>query len=120
MSSIQPAKSSPRVENGVLRWYNGDCFTVDWTINLTKDDEEYEYNEDDELVFNFYDRYEEELIYSFSFTNIEDNTVTLDFTEDISALFDAGSYTYCVKFNGYDGEVVTLYAKLRAEVDQCH
>lgn len=120
MSTIKPAKSSPRLENGVLRWYHGDCFTVDWTVNLTKDDIPYEYDENDELIFSFYTRSKKELVHQFSFTNIQDNTVTLDFTEEVSNKFDIGAYTYCIKFNSHEGEIVTLYAKEKAEVEACH
>ena len=120
MSSIQPAKSSPRLENGVLRWYHGDCFVVDWTISLTKDGVPYQYDADDELIFSFYTRPDKELVHQFTFTNIQNNTVSLEFTEEVSNKFAIGNYSYCIKFNSHDGELVTLYAKERAEVDPCH
>ena len=120
MSEIKPAKSSPRIENGVLRWYHGDSFQIEWEINLTQNGRSYEFDENDELIFSFYRKPEKELVHQFTFTNIQDNMVTLDFTEEISSKFDVGYYSYCVKFNSHDGELITLFAKERAEVEKCH
>ena len=120
MSDIKSAKSSPRLENGILKWYHGDSFQIEWEINLTQNGEPYEYDSNDELIFSFFNKPGKELVHQFTFTNIQDGIVTLDFTEEISNKFDVGHYSYCIKFNSNDGELITLFAKERAEVEPCH
>lgn len=120
MNEIKPAKSSPRIENSVLKWYHGDAFEIEWEVRLTQDNIPYEFDENDELIFSFYKNPSKVLVHQFTFTNIQDYTVVLGFTEEISKKFDIGQYSYCVKFNSHDGELVTLFAKERAEVEKCH
>jgi len=117
---LKPAKSSPRLENNILKWYLNDSFSIEWSFSLTWDEEPYMLDENDELIFSFFKFLEKEPVHTFSFTNVQDNSVSLDFTEEISKKFTPGVYTYCVKLNTHDGPIVTLYAKQRAEVEKCH
>ena len=120
MTEIKPAKQSPRFEGETLKWYVNNTFTVEWGISLTKDDEPLIFDENDEIVFEFYTSPGRELIHEFRFSNIEGNSVNLDFTEEISRKFPIGKYIYCAKFIDHEGTVVTIFAKKKAEVEACH
>lgn len=124
MGSVIPvAKQSPRIENGVLIWYVGDAFTVDWTINLERDGAPVVFEEGDTLEWSFFANMNKvDPIYQFIFPHdaIHNNTVTLFFDQAISAKFPVGSYTYCVKFKSHDGRIFTLNATNKAKVEMCH
>ena len=121
MTEIKPAKASPRFEGETLKWYVNNTFSVEWGIDLTKDDEPYEFDEDDTIVFEFYkNSIGKEPVHTFTFENIQDNTVSLDFTEAITSKFPIGKYVYCAKFIDKEGVIVTIFAKKRAEVEACH
>lgn len=117
---IKPAKASPRVDKEVLKWYVGDTFSIEWLIQLYKDETHLILDENDEIVFNFFTRDEKQLIHTFSFTNIQEETVCLDFTEEVSNKFPVGRYIYCAKFIDHDGTTVTIFAKKLVEVEPCH
>ena len=40
MSNLPNAEQSPRVVNGVIKWYEGDTFTMDLGLGLTDQDGE--------------------------------------------------------------------------------
>lgn len=120
------AKRSPRIENYILYWYQGNTFSYIWTLSLTdpESQEPVEINPTDIVTFNFYKRGTDLLIYAFSCTNIVKNEqnvyeVTLEFTSDISKRFKPGLYSYCVTYNNGTA-VTTIGADLLAEVEQCH
>ena len=119
MPNISPAKRSPRIENETFKWFEGDAFTIEWEISLTENDLPIEYDEDDTLEFNFFDAAKKP-VYTFSFDHIQDDTVSLVFTEEISKKFPVGKYTYCVKYINHEGEIITIFAKNKVEVQKCH
>lgn len=136
-----PAPQSPRIDNGVLKWFYGDTFVVDMVINLVEEEVGEDgnivnrlinFNESDQIVVTFFnDR--KEVIHSFISNNISNDEtsefyhmVSLDFTKDISHKFRRGRYTYCVKYAHKDGDktvstdITTICADNRAEVEVCH
>lgn len=119
-NTIDPAKRSPRLEDQVFKWYDGDAFTIEWEISLKEDETPVHYDDDDELIFSFYDRFEKNLIHQFTFDHIKNNTVSLVFTEEISKKFPVGKYVYCVKYINHEGERITIFAKNKVEVQACH
>lgn len=131
---IISAQDSPRLdENGTLCWYEGDAFQITWTSTLneelglgdTKEDHNY-FDPTDHLLFQFFSEDNtSKPVAKFDFTNIEDNTVLLNFTPAISKKMPAGNYTYCIKKITYaeDGSVdsiTTIGAKGRVKVEECH
>ncbi len=117
---ITPAKASPRLERETLKWYVNDSFSIEWMIQLLENNVPLNFDADDEVVFNFFTYDGKTLIHSFSFTDIQNNTVCLDFTEEVSKKFPVGKYTYCAKFINHEGTVVTIFAKKHVEVEACH
>ena len=115
---IKPAKQSPRLSGQIFKWYNGDAFSIEWNFAITVDDEPFTFSPEDKVSFNFFN-FEKEPVYTFNFTNVQNNKVTLNFTKEISAKFTPGNYSYCVKLE-HAGEIVTLHAKERVEVERCH
>ena len=138
---MAPAPQSPRMDNGVLKWFYGDTFVVDMVINLvaeavgedgTLGNRLINFNESDQIMVTFFnDR--KELVHSFILKNISNDETSesyhmasLDFTKDISHKFRRGRYTYCVKYVHKDGDetvstdITTICVNNRAEVEVCH
>ena len=124
MSEIIPvAKQSPRIKSGVIYWYHGDAFDIDWDIHLTEEEQPIVFQEGDQLEWNFFSSANKEKpvhTFNFKYEDIVDNTVTLKFTQEVSKKFAIGSYTYCIKFICHDGRVVTLNALNKIQVEACH
>ena len=96
MSNLPSAEQSPRVVNGVIKWYEGDTFTMDLGLGLTdQDGEAVTLNAADTVKVTFRDK-GENVVKEFSFTNVSKDTVTLDFNAAVTALFPKGRYTYDV------------------------
>lgn len=120
-STIKAAKASPRIEAGNLKWYVGDSFQIIWQIELIREDEPIVYDPEDHIVFSFFTAERDpKPVYTFDFSNIQDNTVTLDFTPEVSAKFKAGAYSFCGKYIDKDGRPITIYANEHVEVQPCH
>ena len=122
--NIAAAHPSPWIDEktGVIHWYYMDTFPFTLTINLTDKDsgEPIVFDPEDEIFISFFDtKRHEELIFTATCTNIpEDNTMTIDFTEEVSERFVPGKYSFCIR---YKGEFVrTIGANCRIEVEKCH
>ena len=108
MSVLPSARPSPRIVNGVLKWYQGDTFQLDIELQLEDQDGEIvNIASSDTVTVVFYDR-RVRVVKEFVSTNIEGNTASLLFDEQTTALFPAGEYTYNVYL---DGEKRTTLAK---------
>lgn len=138
---IVPAPQSPRMDNGVLKWFFGDTFAVDMVINLVEQtvDENGETTErlvdfspDDQIIVTFFN-FRKEPIHSFIIRGIgndessEDyHTATLEFDKDVSHKFRVGKYTYCMKYvhkeNGrsVSTDITTICVNNKVEVERCH
>ncbi len=105
MNNIPCANLSPRIcEDGSIRWYEGDTFTLIFTFNLTNEyDEEVDVQPTDKLTVCFRDKLKN-IICEFEAKGT--NTLEMVFTKEKSDLFKIGNYTYCVRFNG--SEIRTL------------
>ena len=109
--NIPAAKPSPRISNGVIYFYQGDTFELVLTLNLYGDnDAQYIIASDDTVTVNFYDD-TDELVDSQTFSNIEDNKITLDFDSATTAKFGKGKYYYHVVLNS--DSKTTIVAKNR-------
>ena len=129
---IISAKDSPRLnEEGVICWYEGDVFSIVWRVSLNdtftqEGVEETYFNPTDHLIFQFFgEDSSTKPVAKFDFTEIEDNTVELKFTQAISKKMTAGNYTFCIKRVIYDEEgnvsrINTIGAKGNVRVESCH
>lgn len=96
---------------------------IDWQVYLTEEGQPIIFQPGDQLIWNFFavlDKTNPIYTFTFGYEDIQDNTVTLFFTKEISNKFKIGSYTYCVKFLCHDGRIVTLNANNKIKVESCH
>lgn len=130
-TAILGAKQSPRFEDGVLRWYDGDTFEIDWEIALSSVDgdgneEDYSFKTGDKLAFEFYNSRlakVRSVEFDGSKMTVSGGTakVTLPFGSEDTKLFPVGSYTYCIKAITENGKrVTTIGANNKAVVERCH
>ena len=96
MSRIPNALPSPRIICGVLHWYENDTFELQIELELEdQDGEPVIIGENDTVNVTFSNEYGEQ-VKEFSFSNIQHNTVTLEFDATATALFGKGRYSYDV------------------------
>ena len=96
MSNLPNAEQSPRVVNGVIRWYQGDTFDLDLVLDIVdQDGAPITIAASHTVKVTFRDK-SQNLIKEFTFSNISNNTVTLAFDAECTALFPKGQYTYDV------------------------
>lgn len=94
MATLPGAAASPRIENGVLRWYEGDTFQVNLLLTLTdQDGAPVTLNSGDTATLTFRDR-RRAVADTVTFTNIRNGALPLVMDAARSARFPAGTYTY--------------------------
>lgn len=115
MGNLPNAEQSPRIVNGVIRWYQGDTFDIQLNLDLTdQDGEPVVINTDDLVKIVFTDK-SKSVVKEFEFTNVEDNTVTMDFDSACTALFGKGNFTYTVTVRHGDRTTVASDNKVVVE-----
>lgn len=97
---------SPRFENSTLCYYEGDTFQLLIPIELTRDGEPVTISEEDAVSIIFVDR-AGTAVAEKHYTGIRDNTITVDWDADLTAMFQRGWYSYRIRYNG---EYVTTIA----------
>ena len=101
-NNLPNAEQSPRIVNGVLRWYEGDTFEIDIDLDLKdQDGEPIVIAPGDEVQITFADKSLQE-VKTFYFTGIENNNVKLVFDADVTALFHKGIFTYDIIYKGVE------------------
>ena len=112
---IPGAYPSPRIDKGVLRWYEGDTFEITLHFELQdQDGENVTMGTTDSVSVEFLDD-TRQTVHTFSFDSVEDNRVKLTFDEMVSAKFTKGKYTYDVRYT--HGDKTTLARNNRAFVE---
>lgn len=107
IGNLPSARMSPRIVNGVIKWYEGDTFSLRVEIELTDEaDEQIMIQPTDEVRFVFRNN-RKEIVHEIRETNIENNCVTLYFTENVSAKFPKGRYEYDVYYNGEERKTLS-------------
>lgn len=115
MTPIPAARPSPRIDKGVLCWYEGDTFSVVLRLELQdQDGETVDVGAADSVTITFYDETRQG-VHAFAFSGVTDNQVTLDFDETVSAKFPRGKYRYDVLYT--HGDKTTLARENRAFVE---
>lgn len=100
MEKIPSALQSPRNVCGVLHWYAGDTFLLELSIALRDNSGVImPFAESDTVTIIFYNQ-SGDTVHTFIFSNIQDNTVQLDFSGTITAKFTHGPYTYDAVYDG--------------------
>ena len=98
MREIRPARPSPRIEDGVICWYEGDEFEIGFDLSLTDADGEPIILDDRDTVTVEIRKWRGEAIKGFSLPG--SNYITLVFDKETTALFPKGSYFYDISIDG--------------------
>ena len=85
------AKKSPRIENGKIYWYEGDTFSIEWTITLTDETthEEIDLSPLDTVLFKFSNTYKN-LVHECECEVGENGKVILEIPKEVSEKFAVG------------------------------
>lgn len=103
---LMGGRSSPRIRDGKIYWYEGDTFT--WSLKFTIkqcDGTDYILQPTDKIIVDFKKNlHTDKSIYTFIFENQEytDNTIKMEFTPEITALFPYGFYKIGAKLESED------------------
>ena len=97
---------SPRFENTTLRYYEGDTFRLILPIELTRDGAPVAISELDTISISFVDQLGN-VVVEKRYAGIKDNTITIDWDAEMTAMFHRGTYSYRIRYNG---EYVTTIA----------
>ena len=112
---IPGAYASPRIQEGVLRWYAGDTFELTIQIDLEdQDGEAVEIGPTDSVRLTFRDATRAE-VYSQTFENVEGNQIALTVDAEVSAKFPKGTYTYDVELSHGERTTLARDNKIRVE-----
>lgn len=121
------SSGSPRFDGRTLKWFCGNTFPYSLEVELVNSDtgEAIVPSEYDMIVVRFYDK-RDNLIHEFSFDNLSTYEiagrtyveVVMNFTEEVTAKFAVGKYTYCVTY--YGEYATTIWDNAEAQVEQCH
>ena len=99
MGTIPAAKQSPRIENDILKWYEGDTFTLNIELVL-KDDSgsPVTITSTDTVTAIFYNE-RGDIVKTFTFQNITGNVISIEIDSESTSLFTKGKYIYDIKFS---------------------
>ena len=107
VGTLPSAQMSPRIVNGVIKWYEGDTFALQVEIELTDDNgEQVVIQPTDEVQFVFRNA-KREIVHEIREIGIENNCVTLYFTEEVSNKFPKGRYEYDVYYIGAERKTLS-------------
>lgn len=91
------AEVSPRIANGCLCWYAGDTFTLSLELALIdQDGEAVRLGAEDVVQVTFRDA-EQNTVHEEVFTGVEDNTVSVVVSDDVTEKFPEGDYSYDIR-----------------------
>ena len=111
-------KQSPRVENGVLKWYVGNAFYINFTITNDSDGKLLGFNENDYVKVIFRDK--RRIIKTFDVREVEEGRIQIHMDSRSTCLFGVGKYHYDIELYRNGGETIqTLYKCGEAEVEGC-
>lgn len=109
-------KQSPRFEENVICFYEGDTFDLELNLELERDGEPIEIQPEDTVTIEFKkdDITKVNPVLTLEYTNIQDGKIVVNFDSDTTSKFTRGRYTYKLKFNSE--YVTTLIASNRIVV----
>lgn len=113
--TIPGAKVSPRIENGVLIFYEGDTFKLNIEIELKlQSGETVSIASSEQICFEIFDHRGVEL-WSKTFTGVTNNTIAFEMDEEMVDLFHEGEYSYTIYYNGSYTTTVAAQNKIVVE-----
>lgn len=117
MQALRKGKPSPRIENGILIWYQGDTFVLRLALQLRDCfGLPVALTEQDSLEITVRDLREDVVtVFSFPGEALTEGEVEVSFDGERSALLKAGEYTYDVVL--CHGERITLAKNNRMIVE---
>lgn len=100
MNFLPNAKLSPRVNNGVLYWYDGDMFDITFVFDMALNNgTPVNATSKDTIDIIFYDHCGDVVVEkTFTGSDIVDSGVTIKFDAATTALFPEGEYTYDIDY----------------------
>ena len=104
---------SRRCEHSTLWCLVGDSFQLLLPIELTRDGEHVTISDADTVSVTFVDQ-AGTVVVEKRYTGIKDNTITIDWDADMTAMFCRGWYSYRIRYNGEN--VTTIAADCRINV----
>lgn len=118
----EETKQSPRSENGIIKWYEGDVFFLDFIIKDYYTKEPIVVEGKDKVVIEFHDN--RKPIKSFGVVSTNSGVFSIYMDKDSTKLFKVGKYHYKIKYHKNDSETIqTIYDCGKVEVEgccQCH
>ena len=115
MNNLPRAEISPRIVNGVLKWYEGDTFSLQIDLELEDQDGETITIQPEDTLKVVFKNKSLRTVKEFTFTGIEGNTIHLEFDKECTALFEKGNYTYDIIY--ITEEIKTIAATNKAVVE---
>lgn len=114
-------KTSPRIEDGIIKWYCGDAFFIDFEIMDDEAGKALELSENDGVVITFYNR-QLIAVKKFEFKGgMSCNCLSCHIDKDTTKFFTAGKYTYAIRYCKNNCETMqTVKAVGECEVERCH
>ncbi|MBE6944474.1 MAG: hypothetical protein E7459_00090 [Ruminococcaceae bacterium] len=102
MAKLPWAKMSPRIENGVLYWFEGDTFRLNLILTLQdQDGAPVAVKAEERLELTFRNKRRDTVkTVTFSGEEAASGKVTLVVDESLSTLFSAGRYSYDLRLLG--------------------
>ena len=114
-------KQSPRIENGVIKWYCGDAFYLSFEVLEDETGKPLSLSNNDAIIISFFTK-QNVLVKKFEFRGERDcEDLVCHIDESVTKLFNIGTYTYCIKYHQPDIKTVsTVKAVGECEVERCH
>lgn len=110
-------KDSPRIESGIIKWYEGDAFYLNFSIFDERGDA-IELNENDRIVVKFHN--ELKLIKKYEIEKPTGGLFLVHIDGSATKLFKRGEYHYDVELSRNFGETIqTLLRCGDIEVEGC-
>lgn len=112
---------SPRIENGVIKWYCGDAFYISFEVLDDETNEPLLLSSGDTIIISFFNR-QKLCVKKFVFgSESYCGELTCHIDEVVTKLFTAGLYTYCIKYySNTQKTIATALAEGKCEVERCH
>lgn len=113
-TTLTSANNSPRIDNGVIYWHEGDTFALQLDITLSDGTNNITLTDGKTILVNIY--HQDILVHQFQFTSFPNNNqVVLNFNETVTRKFPKGKYNYNIVYIGND--ITTIVANNLMEVE---
>lgn len=115
------AKESPRVEDGVIKWFCGDAFYISFELVDDSTNEPIVLKPNDKVTITFVN-HQRLTVKTFEFVEGADcGCLRCHICKDTTKAFTAGRYTFDIKY--YNDEyktITTVRDNGQCEVERCH